>query len=142
MISLNFFKAIIVFDLLYATDGHGKNFSIFLEEDGFKLTPFYDVMSGYFLHKKEKKPLEKLKLAMSVGNSSHYAFKRITKRHYIETAKKCSINNELFEKIMSELKACYENLEIKDRELDPLLNRETLDIILEGMAVRAKVLFC
>lgn len=51
---INFFKAIIVFDLLYATDGHGKNFSIFIEEDGFRLTPFYDVMSGYFLHKREK----------------------------------------------------------------------------------------
>ncbi len=138
---INFFKAIIVFDLLYATDGHGKNFSIFLEEDGFRLTPFYDVMSGYFLHKREKKPLEKLKLAMKVGNSGHYAFKRISKRHYAETAQKCGINEQNFERIISELRQKYESLEIHDRELDPLLNRETLNIILEGMEKRAKVIF-
>jgi len=138
---INFFKAIIVFDILHATDGHGKNFSIFLEEDGFRLTPFYDVMSGYFLHKREKKPLEKLKLAMKVGDSGHYALKRITKRHYEEISKKCSINKEIFEQIISELKHNYENLKIEDNELDPLLNRETLDIILEGMAKRAKIIF-
>lgn len=138
---INFFKAIIVFDLLYATDGHGKNFSIFLEEDGFRLTPFYDVMSGYFLHKREKRPLEKLKLAMKVGDSGHYAFRRISKRHYAETALKCSINEENFESIISELKQKYESLEIQDKELDPLLNKKTLDMILEGMAKRAKLIF-
>jgi serine/threonine-protein kinase HipA len=138
---INFFKAIIVFDLLHATDGHGKNFSIFIEEDGFRLTPFYDVMSGYFLHKREKKPLEKLKLAMKVGNSGHYAFKRIEKRHYAETAHKCSINEEKFELIISELKKKYESLKIQDKELDPMLNKATLEMILEGMARRAKLIF-
>ncbi len=138
---VNFFKAIIVFDLLYATDGHGKNFSIFLEEDGFKLTPFYDVMSGYFLHKREKQPINKLKLAMKVGASGHYSFKRISKRHYRETAKMCSINNEMFEEIIEDLKEKYENLNINENELDPLLNRETLNIILESMAKRAKLIF-
>jgi serine/threonine-protein kinase HipA len=133
---INFFKAIIVFDLLHATDGHGKNFSIFIEEDGFRLTPFYDVMSGYFLHKREKKPLEKLKLAMKVGDSGHYAFKRILKRHYAETAHKCSINEEKFELIISELKKKYESLNIQDKELDPMLNKATLDMILEGMSKR------
>ncbi|MDC1175163.1 HipA domain-containing protein [Bacteriovoracaceae bacterium] len=138
---INFFKAIIVFGLLYATDGHGKNFSIFLEDDGFRLTPFYDVMSAYFLHKREKQPLSKLKLAMKVGNSGHYAFKRILRRHYQETAKMCSIGSDLFEEIMDDLKVKYENLDIIDKELDPLLNKETLDIILEGMGKRSKVLF-
>jgi serine/threonine-protein kinase HipA len=138
---INFFKAIIVFDLLYATDGHGKNFSIFLEKDGFRLTPFYDVMSGYFLYKREKTALQKLKLAMKVGNSGHYAFKRINKRHYLETAKLCGINDEMFNKIMDELNNAYLSLNILDNELDPLLNKETLNIILEGMEIRAKVLF-
>lgn len=138
---INFFKAIIIFDLLYATDGHGKNFSLFLSEDGFRLTPFYDVMSGYFLHKREKRPIEKLKLAMKVGDSGYYAFKRISKRHYAETALKCFINKESFEAIFSELKQKYENLVIKDGELDPLLDRTTLEIILEGMSKRAKLIF-
>jgi len=138
---INFFKAIIIFDLLYATDGHGKNFSIFLEKDGFRLTPFYDVMSGHFLHKREKRPLQKLKLAMKVGDSGHYAFKRISKRHYAETAKQCGINEDMFNKLIAELKYSYENLNIKDKELDPYLNKEPLEIILEGMEIRAKLLF-
>ncbi len=138
---IKFFKAIVIFDLLHATDGHAKNFSIFLEEDGFRLTPFYDVMSGYFFHYREKKPLQQLKLAMKVGSSGHYHFKRISKRHYRETAKMCAINNEVFESIMADLKLRYENLQINETELDPLLNKTTLEIILKGMKKRAKVLF-
>lgn len=138
---LNFFKAIVIFDLLYATDGHAKNFSIFLEKDGFKLTPFYDVMSGYFFHKREKKPLEKLKLAMKVGNSGHYNFRKVLKRHYAETAKLSGIGDDNFEQIMSELKASYEKFHIDDKKLDPNLNHQTLEIILEGMKKRAAVIF-
>lgn len=138
---LNFFKSIIVFDLLFATDGHAKNFSIFLEKDGFKLTPFYDVMSGYFFHKREKKPLEKLKLAMKVGNSGHYNFRKILKRHYAESAKLAGISDEQFEQLMDELKASYEALHIDDKKLDPLLDHKTLEIILEGMKKRAAILF-
>ena len=41
-----FFKTQILFWLLEATDGHAKNFSVFLEKGGgFHLTPLYDIMS-------------------------------------------------------------------------------------------------
>jgi hypothetical protein len=78
---------------------------------------------------------------MKVGDSGHFAFKRILKRHYAETAHKCSINEEKFELIISELKQKYESLKIMDKELDPMLNKATLDMILEGMAQRAKLIF-
>ena len=68
-------------------------------------------------------------------------FKRISKRHYRETAKMCAINNEVFESIMADLKLRYENLQINETELDPLLNKTTLEIILKGMKKRAKILF-
>lgn len=138
---LDFLKAMLVFDLLYATDGHAKNFSIFLTPTGFKLTPFYDVMSGYFLHAREKQALQKLKLAMKWGDSGHYNFKRIQKRHYIESAHKAGINKEIFEKVHEEMKEAFENLHINDKELDKNLNHETLNMILEGMKKRASVLF-
>ena len=42
-----FFKAQILFWLIGATDGHAKNFSVFLSPGGgFRLTPFYDVLSA------------------------------------------------------------------------------------------------
>jgi serine/threonine-protein kinase HipA len=132
----NFFKAIMIFDLLYATDGHGKNFSLSINSKGFKMTPFYDVMSGYFLHEREKIPLQKLKLAMSVGNSNHYRFSKVVKRHYAESAKKCFISSDDFEKIVDEIKNSFESFNFNKKELDPDLNQNTLEIILEGMKKR------
>jgi len=136
-----FFKAIIFFDLIWATDGHAKNFSIFLETDGFRLTPFYDVMSGFFLHQREGTPQKKLKLAMKLGNSGHYSFMRISKRHYKETAKKIGLSENNFELIIDEMKRHFENLKTEKKELSPHLQKNTLEIILEGMDIRAKRLF-
>jgi len=45
--SAEFLKSIIVFWLLGATDGHAKNFSIFLSPGGgYRLTPLYDIVSA------------------------------------------------------------------------------------------------
>lgn len=138
---LNFFKSILIFDLLYATDGHAKNFSVFVEPDGMRLTPLYDVMGGYFLHRREKLSLQKLKLAMKVGHSGHYQFKRVGLRHYQESAKLCGISKTAFDSIMSEVREAYQNLHFNQKELDSHLNQATLDIILEGMKKRAAILF-
>lgn len=44
----SFFSAQVLFWMLGATDGHGKNFSLFLEPQGrFRLAPLYDVVSSY-----------------------------------------------------------------------------------------------
>lgn len=134
----DFFKGIMVFDLLFATDGHAKNFSISMNKNGFKMTPFYDVMSGYFLHAREKRGIQKLKLAMSVGNSNHYSFDKIWKRHYQETASKCLISKEDFERICEEVKKSFDEFEYKAKDLDKNLKTETLEMIVEGMRKRAK----
>jgi serine/threonine-protein kinase HipA len=134
----NFFKTIMIFDLLYAPDGHGKNFSIFLSPDGFKMTPAYDVMGGYFLLAREKLQKGKLKLAMKVGKKGYYNFDKLAKRHYLESALMCNLNEETFEEICVELKESYKNLSIRDKELDPHLDHKTLEIIMEGMEKRAK----
>lgn len=135
-----FFKCMIIFDLLFATDGHAKNFSIFLQKDGLQLTPFYDVMSAYFMHRREKVPLQKMKLAMKVGKSGHYAFKRINLKHYKESAKLCGIAEENFEHIIAEVNQSYQHLSFEKNELDQNVNQDTVAIILEGMQVRAKEL--
>lgn len=132
-----FFKGIMVFDLLFATDGHAKNFSISLNQNGFKMTPYYDVMSGYFLHAREKRGIQKLKLAMSVGNSNHYNFDKIVKRHYQETANKCLISRDDFERICGEIKISFDKFDYKTSVLDPNLKISTLEMIVEGMKKRA-----
>ena len=43
-----FFKAQIFFWLIAAIDGHGKNFSAFLEpENRYRMTPLYDILSAF-----------------------------------------------------------------------------------------------
>lgn len=133
----DFFKGLIIFDLLFATDGHAKNFSISMNPKGFSLTPFYDVMSAYFLHAREGVGLQELKLAMSVGSSKHYNFDKVFKRHYVETATQCSISKPDFERLFSEVKESFNSFNYNPSELDPLLNTSTLEMIIEGMKKRA-----
>ncbi|MEK7265839.1 MAG: type II toxin-antitoxin system HipA family toxin [Pseudomonadota bacterium] len=84
---LIFLKAQILFWLLGATDGHAKNFSIFLKPGGgFRLTPLYDILSAQPAVDAGQISHNKFKLAMSVGDSRHYGVERISLRHFVETA--------------------------------------------------------
>src|SRR5690606_10485137 len=107
---------------------------------GFRLTPFYDVMSGHFLHLREKKSYEKLKLAMKVGNTGYYNFKKISLRHWSETAKICGISEDMFQEMRSDLKKQLSSLAFNKKELPKNFREESLDLILEGMKIRYRVL--
>lgn len=87
-----FLKAQLVFWLLAATDGHAKNFSLFLSPGGrYRLAPLYDVLSAQPNYARNEIPRNKLKLAMAVGKSRHYGVESIHPRHFIETAAACGI---------------------------------------------------
>lgn len=84
---LTFMRANIIFWLLGATDGHAKNFSIFLSPGGgYRMTPLYDVLSAQPSLDTDQIPRKKFKLAMSVGKSNHYALHEIVPRHFLQTA--------------------------------------------------------
>ncbi|HFD4063772.1 TPA: type II toxin-antitoxin system HipA family toxin [Vibrio parahaemolyticus] len=76
--------------LIGATDGHAKNFSIFIEANGaYRLTPFYDIMSAYPTSNSRGINTRKLKLAMSLKSSSKgnkWHLEKIYPRHFIATA--------------------------------------------------------
>jgi serine/threonine-protein kinase HipA len=83
-----FFKSQILFWLIGATDGHGKNFSIFLKPEGrYGLTPFYDVLSAQPAFDKKQIPNNKYKLAMSAGKNRHYRVLEMMGRHFVQTGK-------------------------------------------------------
>ncbi len=86
----DFFKAQVLFWLLCATDGHAKNFSVFIEPNGrFSLTPIYDVISAYPILGSGKNQLapQKAKMAMAArGKNRHYKWSEIQARHWISTA--------------------------------------------------------
>lgn len=84
----DFFKTQILFWLLAAIDGHGKNFSVYLEPDNkYRMTPLYDILSAYPLMSKKGLQAQKIKMAMSLkGKNTQYKWSLIQARHFISTA--------------------------------------------------------
>ena len=99
-----FLKAQIMFWVLAATDGHAKNFSIFLQPGGrFRLTPLYDVMSvqpGFDAGQFRK---NQMKFALAVGDNRHYLVYEIMPRHFVETAAKSGVPSAFVQSIFDEL---------------------------------------
>jgi serine/threonine-protein kinase HipA len=99
-----FMRANIVFWLLGATDGHAKNFSIFLSSGGrFEMTPLYDVLSAQPSLDANQIQRKQFKLAMSVGKSRHYAMSEILPRHFIQTAEIAGVGAGLVRAIFKDL---------------------------------------
>lgn len=85
-----FMSGVLVNWLLAASDGHAKNFSVFLSRTGaFRMTPLYDVMSLQPVFDAGQLPERRLRVAMSIGRRNHYGVPEITPRHFAETAELC-----------------------------------------------------
>lgn len=101
---IDFLKSQIIFWLIGATDGHAKNFSIFLKPGGgFSLTPFYDVLSIQPAFDANQISHNKFKLAMSVGRNRKYTILRINGRHFVETAKEGGLGNTQIRQALEEI---------------------------------------
>lgn len=99
-----FLRANIIFWMLGATDGHAKNFSIFLTPGGqFRLTPLYDILSAQPSLNAKQVQRNKFKLAMSVGKNRHYPVLDIVPRHFVQTAEQAGIGRRLIEAIFEDL---------------------------------------
>ncbi|TPM24203.1 type II toxin-antitoxin system HipA family toxin [Mesorhizobium sp. B2-3-5] len=99
-----FLRACIVFWLIGATDGHAKNFSIFLAPGGrFRMTPLYDVISAQPSLDAGQIPRKKFKLAMSVGKSRHYSVHEIMPRHFMQTAEIAGVGTPVMRRIFEEI---------------------------------------
>lgn len=83
-----FFKTQIYFWLIAAIDGHGKNFSIFLEPNNhYRMTPLYDIISAFPLISKKGLQKQKIKMAMSLkGKNTHWKLDHMLPRHFLSTA--------------------------------------------------------
>ncbi|MBD3822523.1 MAG: type II toxin-antitoxin system HipA family toxin [Thiotrichales bacterium] len=89
---LEFLRVQIVFWLLAAIDGHGKNFSIALNQNGYQLTPFYDVLSAYPYFGQGNIQPKKIRMAMKVhSKNTHYKWNEIMPRHWPEHGKKLGV---------------------------------------------------
>jgi serine/threonine-protein kinase HipA len=85
---LAFLKAQIVFWLIGATDGHAKNFSLFLTPGGrYRMAPLYDIMSLQPNYAAKQLRRKEFRLSMAVGDNRHYAMESILPYHFLEDAK-------------------------------------------------------
>lgn len=99
-------KAQILFWLTGATDGHAKNFSVFLRPGGsYSLTPLYDVLSAQPSLDAEQIERKQMKLAMSVGDSNHYRIDQIHARHFVQTAKRAGLPMAIVHEAIEEVQA-------------------------------------
>ena len=97
-------KAQMLFWLIGATDGHAKNFSIFLGPGGsYHVTPLYDVLTAEPSFHARQIQRKQMKLAMSVGNSNHYRISEITGRHFMQTGESAGLAKSLVREAMEEI---------------------------------------
>ena len=76
----------LMFWFLAATDGHAKNFSLFLRRGGYGLTPFYDLLSAWPVIGNKARQLQpqkvRMAMAMRTGSRPHYKWHEIQPRHF------------------------------------------------------------
>ena len=136
---LAFMKAQIVFWLLAAIDGHAKNFSIFLTPGGYRLTPLYDVMSAAPY---PEFPVQKIKLAMAIGNKGYYRLNQIQLRHFYQTGQKAGLRAQDMDSIFSDLAAQMDDAIAEATALaaDAGMPELTSGPIFDGVSKRAAML--
>jgi serine/threonine-protein kinase HipA len=101
----NFMKSQVLFWLLAATDGHAKNFSVFIEPEGrFRLTPFYDILSIYPALGGRGLHIRDAKLAMGLKGTrgKKDQIEQIFPRHFINTARDIGFEQQAMETILNE----------------------------------------
>ncbi|MEM9837657.1 MAG: type II toxin-antitoxin system HipA family toxin [Pseudomonadota bacterium] len=103
---LFFLKSQIAFWMLGATDGHAKNFSIFLKPGGrFSITPLYDVLSVTPCYAAGQIQKNKIKLAMAVGENRRRVLDQIAQRHFEQTVKLVGPSDGMCEQAIEELRS-------------------------------------
>lgn len=136
-----FMKSQITFWLMAATDGHAKNFSVFLHPGGgFRLTPLYDVMSTQPLLDTGQLRRNQMRLAMAVGNNRHYRVHDTLPRHFLQSAVKAGMPKSALLEIMEQL--CIQMpLAINDvcDALPPDFPEQLRDSITEGIMGRLRL---
>lgn len=136
----------ILFWMLRAPDGHGKNFSIQIQAGQagrFRLTPLYDVMSAYPVigDGPNQWAARDVKLAMALlGKSRHYQVHTIQRRHFNSTARKVGYGDSAEPLIKEIVERTPQAIAQVQAELPPGFRQEVVDKVLGGLLQAARAL--
>ncbi|MDB6373232.1 type II toxin-antitoxin system HipA family toxin [Photorhabdus bodei] len=137
-----FMKIQVLFWLLAATDGHAKNFSLFIEAEGhYRLTPFYDILSMYpvfggrGLHPRDAK----LAMGLTGTRGRKYNIEQIFPRHFFQTAKAAGFDKDSMARILTEYAETVDTVVMNVRGQLPIdFPVHISNSILGGLQARAK----
>ncbi len=138
-----FFRSQALFWLLQATDGHAKNYSVFLLPDGgFRLTPLYDILSTAPLTASGALSERRVKMAMGLlGKNKHYRFHDIEPRHFLTTARAMNFPENQARRALTDLAQKTPGvIEAARAALPPDFPEEVAEPILTGLASRSQCL--
>jgi serine/threonine-protein kinase HipA len=138
----SFLKTAIAFWLLGATDGHAKNFSVFLLPGGrYHMTPLYDVISAQPSVDANQIRRNQFRLAMAVGDNRHYIIRTVASRHFIQTANRAGIGEEVVASIFDELRGTAEAaIDREAAKLPKNFPEEVAGSIISGMKGRLRAI--
>lgn len=131
-----FFKTAIFNDLIYNTDAHAKNFSLFITPIGFAMTPMYDLLSAHFLEKLKPDRYRTLRSSLSVN--SKFIYKDITLADWRIEAKKCLLSGEVFEEMMEELRSSVDAIGNLRNKIPGEVDHAEFATITEGLRKRMR----
>ncbi|QQX80011.1 type II toxin-antitoxin system HipA family toxin [Shewanella sp. KX20019] len=138
----DFMKSQVLFWLLAATDGHAKNFSLFIEAGaGYRLTPFYDILSMYPVIGGKGLNIRDAKLAMGLKatKGKKYQVAQIFPRHFMQTAKAVGFDVAAMSAIMREIASSVDLvMEKVQAQLPDSFPVYIRDAILDGLKIRSK----
>lgn len=138
---LTFISALLAFWLLAATDGHAKNFSIFLERGGgYRMTPLYDVLSAWPIIGNGPNQISprRAKLSMALRSKNvHYNLHEIRTRHWEALALQSGVP-DAFDRMVGLVLQVPDALERVEDELPPRFPRPVFDAIRRGMLAQAE----
>jgi serine/threonine-protein kinase HipA len=139
---LAFFKSQLLFWLIGATDGHAKNFSVFLAPGGrFRMTPFYDVLTAQPSLDAHQIRRNQFKLAMALGNSRKYRIYDIHGRHFVETGRAAGLSLQLIGQAIDEVRQAFEPVfSAVERELPARFPEAIHEGVTAGARARLRLL--
>ncbi|GJD94947.1 type II toxin-antitoxin system HipA family toxin [Methylobacterium iners] len=137
-----FLRANVIFWMLGATDGHAKNFSVFITPGGrFRMTPAYDVLTAQPSLDAGRIQPKTFKLAMSVGKNRHYGVHDILPRHFLQTADLAGVGFPLVRVIFQELAGtALAKAAVAVEELPSGFPTQLIDSVMAAIEHRARLL--
>lgn len=131
----------LVFWFLAATDGHAKNYSIFLQREAYELTPFYDVLSAWPVIGKKARALQpqkvKMAMAMRSGCRAHYRWNEIQPRHFKALAQSLP-DPDLWSKMIDTARSVPAAIASVEKRLPSDLKPYVWTRITDGLAKKAE----